>query len=78
MTEFLVRYVWLVPFYSLLGALFTLPWALGFVRRTGPRPAAYINILMTLLSFIHGSVAFSYVLNHDSFNLNFPWFTIAD
>ncbi|WP_069789659.1 NAD(P)H-quinone oxidoreductase subunit F [Cyanobacterium sp. IPPAS B-1200] len=78
MTEFLVRYVWLVPFYSLLGALFTLPWALGFVRRTGPRPAAYINILMTLLSFIHGSVAFNYVLNHDSFNLNFPWFTIAD
>ncbi len=78
MTELLVRYVWLIPFYSLLGALLTLPWALGFVRRTGPRPAAYLNILMTLLSFIHGSVVFNYIFKNAAFGISFPWFSVAD
>jgi len=80
MTELLVRYVWLIPFYSLIGALLTLPWALGFLRRTGPRPAAYLNILMTLLSFAHGSVVFNYISENKNaaFGISFPWFSVAD
>ncbi|MBE9098946.1 NAD(P)H-quinone oxidoreductase subunit F [Vacuolonema iberomarrocanum] len=53
MTQFLIDTVWWVPLYGLLGAIVTLPWAVGMVRRTGPRPAAYFNILMTLLALVH-------------------------
>ena len=40
MNEFLFSTTWWIPFYSLLGAILTLPWAMGIIRRTGPRPAA--------------------------------------
>ena len=36
--------------------LVSLPWALGVFRRDSHRPAAYLNILLTLLAFIHGSL----------------------
>lgn len=45
--------IWLVPAYAILGLLMTIPWSPGLIRRTGPRPAGYINLLMTLAAFIH-------------------------
>lgn len=42
---------WLLPCYGLVGAFITLPWSLRLVRRTGPRPAAYLNMLMTAIGF---------------------------
>ena len=59
MTQFLLQACWWVPLYGLIGAILTLPWSTGTIRRTGPRPAAYFNLLMTVLSFIHGSVIFA-------------------
>jgi NAD(P)H-quinone oxidoreductase subunit 5 len=41
---------WWLPFYGLAGAVFTLPWT---IKRTGPRPVAYLNLLMTVLAFGH-------------------------
>jgi NAD(P)H-quinone oxidoreductase subunit 5 len=41
--------LWL-PLYSLLGIVLTLPWTLGIIRKSGPRPAAYIHILMTAIA----------------------------
>ncbi|MBE9094574.1 NAD(P)H-quinone oxidoreductase subunit F [Tychonema sp. LEGE 07203] len=58
MTEFLLQACWWVPLYGLIGAILTLPWSTGTVRKTGPRPAAYFNLLMTVLAFIHGTVIF--------------------
>jgi len=58
MADFFLTTSWFIPFYGLLGAILTLPWSIGLLTRTGPRPAAYINILMTLLAFIHGTIAF--------------------
>ncbi|VXD16763.1 NAD(P)H-quinone oxidoreductase subunit 5, organellar chromatophore 2 [Planktothrix serta PCC 8927] len=58
MTDFLLQTSWWIPLYGLFGAILTLPWSTGLVRRTGPRPAAYFNLLMTVLAFIHGSVIF--------------------
>lgn len=78
MIDFLVHYIWLVPLYGLLGAVLSLPWALGFIRKTGPRPAAYINIFMTLLSFIHDSIVYSYIWQKPAQSIVFPWFSIAD
>lgn len=78
MIDFLVDYIWLIPLYGLLGAIFSLPWCLGFIRKTGPRPAAYINILMTLLSFVHDSIVYTHVWGKPAQSIVFPWFSVAD
>jgi NAD(P)H-quinone oxidoreductase subunit 5 len=61
-----------------LGAVASLPWSAGLIRRTGPRPAAYLNILMTLLASIHGLLAFRGIWNQGSYELMFNWFSFAD
>jgi len=45
--------IWLVPMYAVFGVLLTIPWSPGLIRRTGPRPAGYINLLMSFTAFIH-------------------------
>ncbi|MDB9503353.1 NAD(P)H-quinone oxidoreductase subunit F [Spirulina major CS-329] len=49
--------IWLIPCYALIGAVLTIPWSPGLIRRTGPRPAGYINLLMTLAAFTHSLFA---------------------
>ncbi|AFZ12476.1 NAD(P)H dehydrogenase, subunit NdhF3 family [Crinalium epipsammum PCC 9333] len=78
MTEFLTHVSWWVPLYGLVGAVLTLPWSTGIVRRTGPRPAAYFNVLMTVLALIHGSIVFRAIWNQDSQELMFNWLQVAD
>ncbi|MGB3189248.1 MAG: NAD(P)H-quinone oxidoreductase subunit F [Limnoraphis sp.] len=78
MTQFLLQTSWCIPFYGLIGAILTLPWAMGLVRRTGPRPAAYINLLMTVLAFIHGSLLFRITWNHLPLHLTYTWLTAPD
>ena len=78
MNDFLVQTSWYIPLYVLIGSLLTLPWALGLIRRTGPRPAAYINLLMTFVAFLHGTALFVSVWQQTSQSLSFTWFEIAD
>ncbi|TBR60099.1 NAD(P)H-quinone oxidoreductase subunit F [Mastigocladus laminosus UU774] len=78
MNEFLFSTTWWIPFYSLLGAILTLPWAMGIVRRTGPRPAAYFNLLTTFLAFIHSLVVFKDIWNGEPENFVITWFSAAD
>jgi NAD(P)H-quinone oxidoreductase subunit 5 len=78
MPQFFIETSWWVPCYGLLGALFTLPWSTGIVRRTGPRPAAYFNILTTLLALVHGSLVFNAIWGQGSQVLLLHWFTAAD
>ncbi len=78
MTDFLLQVCWFIPCYGLLGAVLTLPWSLGLIRKTGPRPAAYINILVTFLAFIHGSIAFSQIWQQEPIQLSFSWLQVAD
>ncbi len=70
--------VWLIPCYSLIGAILTVPWSPGFIRKTGSRPAGYINLLMTLLSFVHALVALSGSWNQPAQHLVIPWLTVAN
>ncbi len=58
MIDFLLQTSWWIPLYGFIGAVLTLPWSMGLIRRTGPRPAAYFNLLMTVLAVVHGSVIF--------------------
>ena len=69
---------WLIPTYGLIGAIAALPWAMGLIRLTGQRPAAYINILMTALAFLHGSIAFWGIWGHGPRELSWDWFQVAD
>jgi NAD(P)H-quinone oxidoreductase subunit 5 len=78
MNDLLLQTSWWVPFYGLLGALLTLPWSMGLVKRTGPRPAAYFNILMTVLAFIHGTLLLRQVWSQEPSQLIFHWLTLAD
>ena len=78
MADFLLENFWVIPAYSLIGALITLPWSLGIVRQTGPRPAAYINILMTMLGYVHGSIIFNSIWNRPAKQFVFHWLQVAD
>ena len=58
--------------------LISLPWALGVFRRDSHRPAAYLNILLTLLAFVHGSLVLRDVMAGGPTVLTFPWLNVAD
>lgn len=78
MNGFFLQFCWLVPIYGLIGSLLTLPWSLRIIRRTGPRPAAYLNIVMTSLAFVHGSIAFAQVWHYPTQQLALTWLQVAD
>ncbi len=77
MEQMLLDTGWLIPGYGLLGAILSIPWMTRLVRRTGPRPAAYINILMTTIAFIHGSLLFRLVWNQAPHHIVINWLTVA-
>lgn len=62
----------------MLGVVLSLPWAFGWVKRNGPRPAAYLNILVTLLAVVHASLMIREVALNGPQHLDFPWFEAAD
>lgn len=77
MDQILLDTGWLIPCYGLLGAILSIPWMTRLVRRTGPRPAAYLNILMTTISFIHGTLLFRLVWNQSPHHIVINWLTVA-
>jgi NAD(P)H-quinone oxidoreductase subunit 5 len=78
MPQFWIETVWLVPCYSLLGAALTIPWSPGILRRTGPRPAGYVNLLMTFISFVHSAIALSKIWGHPAQQIALPWLQVAN
>ncbi|WP_199247696.1 NAD(P)H-quinone oxidoreductase subunit F [[Phormidium] sp. ETS-05] len=78
MRDFLLDSCWFIPLYGLIGAVLTLPWSVGIITKTGPRPAAYFNLFMTVLAFVHGSVAFIHTWNQAPQQLILPWLQVAD
>ena len=69
---------WLLPCYGLLGAGITLPWSLRLIRRTGPRPAAYLNMLMTVLSLVHSCWLLTSIWGEPAQQVEFSWFQAFD
>ncbi|MBF2028635.1 MAG: NAD(P)H-quinone oxidoreductase subunit F [Oscillatoriales cyanobacterium C42_A2020_001] len=78
MQELLLEASWLIPLYGLVGAVLTLPWSTGYIRRTGPRPAAYFNLLMTIAALVHGAIAFRASLSLAPDPIVIHWFKAAD
>lgn len=78
MTPILAQTSWLIPFYPLMGALATIPWSPGLIRRTGPRPAGYINIITTALALGHSLLAFLAFWGKSSPQFFFaPWLQVS-
>lgn len=50
--------IWLIPCYPLLGMGLSIFWSPGMISRTGPRPAGYLNTVMTFLALLHSLLAF--------------------
>ncbi|MEB3276531.1 MAG: NAD(P)H-quinone oxidoreductase subunit F [Cyanobacteriota bacterium] len=73
-----LQLAWLIPIYGFSGMALSLPWATGWIKRNGPRPAAYLNLLVTLLAVLHGSWVLREVLVLGPQHLDYPWFQAAD
>ncbi|MBD2719791.1 NAD(P)H-quinone oxidoreductase subunit F [Synechococcus sp. FACHB-909] len=73
-----IQLSWLIPLYGFSGMLLSLPWAAGWIKRNGPRPAAYLNLLVTLLAVLHGSLVLRAVLTLGPQHLDIAWFSAAD
>lgn len=73
----LVRSAWFVPCYALIGAALALVWSPGITRRTGPRPAGYLNLLMTLLAFSHSVLALISAWGQPAVDRSWLWLEAA-
>lgn len=58
MNRFFSETIWLIPLYPILGIGLSSLWSPAIIKCTGPRPAGYVNILLTLIALIHGIYAF--------------------
>ncbi|WP_088894128.1 NAD(P)H-quinone oxidoreductase subunit F [Leptolyngbya ohadii] len=77
MTQFLAETAWLIPLYPIFGMLLSIIWFPSITRRTGPRPAGYVNAITTFLAFMHGVLALPVVLHQPPIHLTFPWLEVA-
>ncbi|MFN6481665.1 MULTISPECIES: NAD(P)H-quinone oxidoreductase subunit F [unclassified Nostoc] len=77
MAQFLLETVWLVPCYALIGGLLAVPWSPGIIRKTGPRPAGYVNLVMTFLAFVHSAISLQATWNHPPQEVFIPWLSTA-
>ncbi|MDX2099268.1 MAG: NAD(P)H-quinone oxidoreductase subunit F [Leptolyngbyaceae cyanobacterium bins.59] len=77
MNQLFLESIWLVPFYALTGAVLSALWFPSIIRRTGPRPAGYINLLMTFLSFVHSLVALVLIWGQPAQQVLFTWLKVA-
>lgn len=78
MSHPLIQSIWLLPIYTLMGAAFSVIWFPGITRRTGPRPAGYVNALMSLIAFAHASAALFYAWDNPAVDFTVPWLQVAN
>ncbi|MTJ08874.1 NAD(P)H-quinone oxidoreductase subunit F [Anabaena sp. UHCC 0204] len=77
MAQYFLDTVWLIPIYALIGGLLAIPWSPGIIRKTGPRPAGYVNVVMTFLSFSHAVLAFPATWNYPPQEVFIRWLSTA-
>lgn len=73
----LIQSIWLLPIYTLIGAALSVIWFPGITRRTGPRPAGYVNALMSFLAFGHAAIALLYDWDAPPVDFTVPWLQVA-
>lgn len=73
----LIQSAWLVPCYALIGAALAALWSPGLTRRTGPRPAGYLNLLMTFFAFVHSVLALIGAWGQPAIDRSWSWLEAA-
>ena len=77
MVQMFSESIWLVPCYALIGAILALTWSPGIIKKTGSRPAGYINLAMTCVAFSHSILALQEVWQQPVREIRVPWLTAA-
>lgn len=77
MTQFLIELAWLIPCYPLLGMLISTRWFPALTRRTGPRPAGYVNAITTIFALVHGIWALTGLVGQPAIHQIYPWLHVA-
>ncbi|MBW4422725.1 MAG: NAD(P)H-quinone oxidoreductase subunit F [Myxacorys californica WJT36-NPBG1] len=77
MAQFLLQTVWLIPCYAIVGAIVSVLWSPALIRRTGPRPAGYVNLFMAFLAFGHSLAAFPIAWQHPAQQISVSWLQVA-
>ncbi len=77
MAQWFLQTVWLIPLYALIGAILALPWSPAIIRRTGPRPSGYVNLIMTAVALIHSWVALLVLGDGPSQHIVIDWLNVA-
>ncbi|HIK11632.1 MAG TPA: NAD(P)H-quinone oxidoreductase subunit F [Oscillatoriaceae cyanobacterium M33_DOE_052] len=77
MGNLLLDTVWFVPIYTIIGSVFSFLWSPGVIRRTGPRPAGYINIFWTFLAFAHSLLVLTSIWQEPARQLSVTWLHAA-
>ena len=78
MTSLFLQSTWAIPLYGVAGALFSLPWSMGLMRRTGQRPAVYFNIFLMAVAFAHCILALAGLQGQTPYAFAFDWLHVAD
>lgn len=76
--NFFSENILLIPCYTLIGGLLAMFWSPGVIRKTGSRPAGYINIVMTFLAFIHSVIALYQIWDEPPQDFSFIWLKASD
>ena len=69
---------WLIPCYPLLGAIVSVFWSPALIRRTGPRPVGYLNLVATIFALVHSGLALAEVWHQPAQYLSLSWLQVAD
>ncbi|GAB4276221.1 MAG: NAD(P)H-quinone oxidoreductase subunit F [Oscillatoriaceae cyanobacterium] len=77
MGNFLLDTVWFVPIYTIIGSVSSFLWSPGVIRRTGPRPAGYVNIFWTFLAFAHSVLVLPGIWQEPARQLSVSWLNAA-
>lgn len=77
MLQFLIQTVWLIPLYPLIGMVLSALWSPSIIRRTGPRPAGYVNLIMTFAALGHAVCACFEIWQKPTVYQAFSWLQVA-
>ncbi|MEM9946632.1 MAG: NAD(P)H-quinone oxidoreductase subunit F [Cyanobacteria bacterium P01_D01_bin.36] len=77
-STFFAQTSWLIPCYPMVGVGLSVFWSPAFIRRIGPRPVGYLNLLTTVLALVHSVIALFAVWGQPAQYLELSWLQVAD
>ncbi|NKB17449.1 MAG: NAD(P)H-quinone oxidoreductase subunit F, partial [Pseudanabaena sp. CRU_2_10] len=78
MNSIVLQTIWLIPCYALAGTLLSVLWFPSITRRTGPRPAGYVNAIATFFAFTQSLLALRDIWGQPPQQLFIPWLKVAN